>query len=681
MRRVAFITLALGAALLAGSIGLGMRDRSEKRDALDQMLVSAVENEVARLDAYFTHAREINLITAQNPAFREFYADRGERLAKIRARGLKVREAEAGLASVEVLYPNSINEVCFIDRSGGENARYVRGVRAAFVDLSPNEQANPFFKPTFALHAGEVFQARPYVSPDTHEWVISNATPLPGTGFPAAAIVHFEITVESIRQEAAAAAGRTDVSIIDVATGRVVVDSRSPQRIGAPLGRPDVRRFASLVAGADRGGVQTFDGHRAAVRRLIGSKYNANDWYVVASNPHATPSLLTEIGWAPLGMAVAALALLLVAGIGFRGSRRALFEAANCDALTGLSNRRKLMADLAVACVRAAAGDRYALVLYDLDGFKSYNDSFGHLPGDALLRRLGQKLSQTLADMGGVYRLGGDEFCVLVALRGATDADTIAALGAQALSEAGEGFTITASHGTVLLPSDAQAPADALAICDLRMYACKQGGRPSPARQTTDVLVRVQTERSQSLGPHVCEVGDLAVAVADQLGLPEHRVALVRQAAELHDIGKMAIPDAVLEKPGPLTDDEWLLIREHTIIGERMLSVAPALRDIAAIVRASHERYDGAGYPDGTAADDIPVEARIVNAADAYCAMTSDRPYHTARARHEAVGELRRCAGGQFDPTVVDALLTVLNGHPPPASPWPEDAPAAPVSL
>src|SRR5919197_473419 len=153
-------------------------------------------------------------------------------------RGPAIRKAERALNYLEQLYPASIGEACFIDRDGPENARHVRGLRARLADLSPDESANPFFKPTFALHAGQVFQAKPDISPDTHEWVISNSTPVPGTGFPAAAIVHYEITVESFRREAAALAGRFEVAIIDGSSGHVVVDSRHPQRVGAPLGRP-----------------------------------------------------------------------------------------------------------------------------------------------------------------------------------------------------------------------------------------------------------------------------------------------------------------------------------------------------------------------------------------------------------------------------------------------------------
>src|SRR6266508_154338 len=292
---------------------------------------------------------------------------------------------------------------------------------------------------------------------------------------------------------------------------------------------------------------------------------------------------------------------------------------------------------------------RNALVLFDLDGFKSYNDSFGHLPGDALLRRLGLKLAEAVAGWGKAYRLGGDEFCLLAPLRGREPVDGICALGSEALSEAGEGFAIGASYGAVGLPDEARAPSDVLATADLRMYAYKQKGRPSAARQTTDALVRVQLERSPLLGPHVSEVAALAEAVGELMGLPEHRLHTLRQTAELHDIGKMSIPDAVLDKPGPLTDDEWQLIHEHTVVGERIVSAAPALREVAKMVRATHERVDGTGYPDRLAGDAIPLEARIVTAADAICAMTQMRPYRKAMSLEGAIDEPRP-SGERLEP-------------------------------
>ena len=650
----------MGVLLLAGGAALGVRERSQKRLALDHVLSNTVDQDASRLEAYFERARSIMLLTAHNPAFREFYAEPGPRDAKLRAHGAALRQAEAALNYLEQLYPASIGEACFIDRSGPENARYVRGVRAARADLSPDESANPFFLPTFQLRPGQVFQAKPYVSPDTHEWVISNSTPVPGTGFPAAAIVHYEITVESFRREAAALAGRFEVAIIDAKTGMVVVDSRQPQRIGAKLGKPNDHRFLALVGKQAYTGSVTLNGHRGAYRRLHRTPHNQNDWLVVAVNPHHAGALLGDVGDGAFGLTGAGLVLFLLAGISFRSSRKALHDAAHTDALTGLRNRRQLMLDLDDACGRASERERFALVLFDLDGFKSYNDSFGHLPGDALLRRLGQKLALSVAGWGNAYRLGGDEFCLLAPLRGREPADGVAATGAEALHEEGEGFSIGASYGAVVLPEEANSPSDLLATADLRMYAFKQNGRPSTARQTTDALVRAQHERSPLLGPHVSEVAVLAEAVGLQLGLPEHRLHRLQQTAELHDVGKMAIPDEVLNKPGPLSEDEWRLMREHTIVGERIVSAAPALGDVAKLVRATHERFDGAGYPDGLAGDDIPLEARIVNAADAYCAMRQQRPYREAKSVEGAVDELQRCAGNHFDPDVAHALIAVI---------------------
>ena len=325
MRAVTFFALVAGIALLAASIGLGVRDRSEQHRAVDQTLTNKASDEAAQLEEYFARARTIILITAQNPSYRGFYADPGSRVAKIKAHGSTIRGAESALAYLETLYPASIGEACFIDRAGPENARYVYGERAPFADLSTDESANPFFAPTFALRAGQVFQARPYVSPDTHDWVISNSTPVPGTGYPAAAIVHFEITVESFRQTAAAVAKEDDVAIVDARSGKVIVDSRSAQLMNAPLGRPEDQRFAALVALDKAAGTTMVGGHRAAFRRLQRAPHNANDWYVVAVDRHGG-GVLRGVGWASLGMAVSAFALLLLAAISLRTTRRNLRE-------------------------------------------------------------------------------------------------------------------------------------------------------------------------------------------------------------------------------------------------------------------------------------------------------------------------------------------------------------------
>ncbi|MBI5104921.1 MAG: HD domain-containing protein [Solirubrobacterales bacterium] len=167
-------------------------------------------------------------------------------------------------------------------------------------------------------------------------------------------------------------------------------------------------------------------------------------------------------------------------------------------------------------------------------------------------------------------------------------------------------------------------------------------------------------ERHPALGDHNHDVAALAAAVGRALGLEGDDLEHVRHAAELHDVGKVAIPDAILDKPGPLDDDEWAFMRRHTLIGERILAAAPSLAPVARLVRASHERWDGRGYPDRLAADAIPLGARIVAVCDAFHAMVTDRPYRAGRTEAAALAELRRCAGTQFDPDIVAAFCDVL---------------------
>jgi HD-GYP domain-containing protein (c-di-GMP phosphodiesterase class II) len=208
----------------------------------------------------------------------------------------------------------------------------------------------------------------------------------------------------------------------------------------------------------------------------------------------------------------------------------------------------------------------------------------------------------------------------------------------------------------VLVPDDAQDAGTALGIADRRMYAEKAGARRSADEQSRDVLLKALAEHHPDLGDHLHDVGRLAELVARELGLAGQALQHARQAAELHDIGKVAVPTPVLNKPGALTPDEWGFIARHTIIGERILGAALALRPVARLVRSSHEHFDGNGYPDGLRGDEIPLGSRIVSVCDAYDAMTSDRPYQGPMAHEAAVAELRRCSGSQFDPVVVEAF-------------------------
>jgi diguanylate cyclase (GGDEF)-like protein len=338
-----------------------------------------------------------------------------------------------------------------------------------------------------------------------------------------------------------------------------------------------------------------------------------------------------------------------------------LHEQATTDPLTGLGNRRKLATELGERLTGSGTSDPepFLLLLFDLDGFKGYNDTFGHLAGDTLLSHLGSRLFSAVAPAGTAYRLGGDEFCVLLpAVPG--DMRDLVARAAAALSERGERFSIGASCGAVLLPHEASTPDYALQLADQRMYARKQG-RPSPVReQTRDVLLRIMHAKQPGLPDHASGVADIAIQVGRRLGISAEQIDELARAAELHDIGKVGLPDALLDKPGTLDAEEWEFVRQHTILGERILSAAPALRPVATIVRASHERWDGRGYPDRLGGEEIPLAARIVAVCDAYEAITSDRCYRDARSGEVARKELVREAGRQFDPKVVAAFLEEL---------------------
>ena len=362
---------------------------------------------------------------------------------------------------------------------------------------------------------------------------------------------------------------------------------------------------------------------------------------------------------AALCLAVVALGLVLVRMAIALGENQALLttsrvEAAT-DALTGLSNRRKLQLDLVHAVEQ---GGEHALVLLDLNGFKLYNDSYGHGAGDMLLKQLGTALAHAVDDLGETYRMGGDEFCVLASRH--LDVDELSARCAAALSAQGDGFSITAAHGAVLMPGEGTNASAVLALADARMYRQKNGGRPPAAHQSAGVLMAVVAERAPGLASHVNAVCELACAAAEELDVHGAELEALRHAAALHDIGKMAIPDSILEKPGALSEAEWALIRQHTLIGERILAAAPALERSGRLVRSSHERIDGTGYPDGLAAADIPLGSRIIFVADAFDAMVSSRSYGATLSHADALAELRRCAGTQFDPAVVAAFERVI---------------------
>jgi two-component system cell cycle response regulator len=354
----------------------------------------------------------------------------------------------------------------------------------------------------------------------------------------------------------------------------------------------------------------------------------------------------------------ALLAVLLRLRLTFRAHQAMLQRSrseASTDPLTGLGNRRALSTALQQRLDDPAPAP-LILALFDLDGFKSYNDSFGHAAGDALLQRLATALRAVLAPAAGVYRMGGDEFCALIP--GDDEGESLLRAAAVVLSDHGDGFSISASLGSVRLPADTDDVEEALRLADQRMYAHKHGGRRNgAAHEVKRALLSALAQRDPDLSDHVDDVADLAEGTARALGCSVAQIERIRLAAELHDIGKMAIPEEVLRKPGALSEQEWALMRQHTVAGERIIASATALADVAPLVRASHERWDGRGYPDGLAGEQVPRGARIIAVCDSYHAMTSDRSYRKAMSGEVALAELRAGAGTQFDPEIVEVFM------------------------
>ena len=327
------------------------------------------------------------------------------------------------------------------------------------------------------------------------------------------------------------------------------------------------------------------------------------------------------------------------------------------DPLTSLGNRRAMINAL-TEVLAAEPVVPHLLLLFDLNGFKTYNDTFGHVAGDALLHRLGARLHSAVSGRGTAFRLGGDEFCVLLP-GGHQDLEWASAATVSSLRESGEGFAITCAVGHAELPVEAVSPDDALRVADRRMYASK-ASRGSTA-ESRSVLLQALAERDEELGHHIGKVARLASLMASAAGLSDSDVGLARLAAELHDVGKLAIPENILLKPGPLDEQEWELVRQHTLIGQRIIAAAPGLETVALAVRSSHERWDGAGYPDRLSGDEIPAVSRIIAICDAYDAMTAERPYRPRMSHEQAVAELRAQAGKQFDPIYVEVFVNTLD--------------------
>jgi diguanylate cyclase (GGDEF)-like protein len=389
------------------------------------------------------------------------------------------------------------------------------------------------------------------------------------------------------------------------------------------------------------------------IRARLAAEFDSAD---VAYGDAAARSRVVAVIGTCVAIVLLLLAFSVVFQISVRARRRSQLEATT-DVLTGLGNRRKLFADVQGRLDALEGKQVVALGMFDLDGFKTYNDTFGHPAGDALLARLGQRLSQTVGSRGSVYRIGGDEFVVI---SDDDDGESLLDDARRALTETGDGFTIGASVGsTRILPGITLE--QALHVADQRLYTDKRSRHTVVRSEIKDVLMQVLAEQDRTLITHSGHVADLVESTARRLGLSREDIELTKLGAELHDVGKAAIPASILDKPGPLEWQERLFMQRHSEIGERIVAAAPTLAAIAPIVRSIHERVDGAGYPDGLSLENIPIHSRIIAVVDAFDAMTSERPYRVATSTSEALAELHRHAGTQFDPIVVEAFALALS--------------------
>ena len=363
---------------------------------------------------------------------------------------------------------------------------------------------------------------------------------------------------------------------------------------------------------------------------------------------------------------------------------------ATIDPVTLLPNHRALAASVEQEVARSQrVGSRCAVVFFDIDHFKALNDILGHTPGDVALREVGVVARSCLREVDTVGRWGGEEFVVLLP-------DTGSAAGMVATERlrraiAAHGFAGAAQHrltcslGIAVYPDDGRTRAELIDSADRAMYAAKRFGRnqafaaadpavaalkgyprPKASRDedalagAVEALALLVDERDSYTNTHATDVAELSRRLALELRCDPAETSKINNAARLHDIGKVAVPDAILVKPGHLTEGEWTLIRKHTVVGGEVLSRIPALRPIASLVRGHHEHWDGTGYPDGLAGEDIPLGARVISVADAFTAMVTARPYSAAIDPYAALAEIVRCSGTQFDADVVTAFEAVL---------------------
>ncbi len=395
-------------------------------------------------------------------------------------------------------------------------------------------------------------------------------------------------------------------------------------------------------------------------------------------------SLMLAVLWNQSPLLMAALVGPLVAVALYQHSVHRAMKAmrlALTDAQTGLGNQRHFEELLQRHLDKADEdGSPLTLCLVDIDDFKTINDTYGHPAGDRVLTQVAARLRRG----GESFRLGGDEFAIVLPNRPAQDGFEVAEAVARRIAEAryDHGGAVTVSIGVATYPGRGVERSELVRVADKALYSAKGHGKarvheyradlklpsiaqPNPAGTRVAGLraaasaAHAVVARDVYIGSHSHNVGELAVRLAMRLGIDGEEAELIRVAGSLHDIGKLLIPEEILHKPGSLTPAERSVVERHSEIGCRMLE-SLGLEPIATWVLHHHERFDGDGYPDGLVGEEIPLPARILFVADAYETITTDRVYRQKMTRVEALAEIERCSGTQFDPAIVNALREEL---------------------
>ncbi len=370
---------------------------------------------------------------------------------------------------------------------------------------------------------------------------------------------------------------------------------------------------------------------------------------------HLNQRVPALVFWLTLGLIVTVFARMLETN---RRQSRELAqqrrEAVN-DRVTGLRNRASLEADIAAA---AAAGSGWVLVLLELEGLEARNDRLGYEAGDAVLREAARGLTEAVVPLGGIgYRIAAGRLAVLVPVGDRQLGEIVlAATGAQGQ---GAGALTGRSYGEVTIPAEATDADLAFQIAGRRLSAHRQRRQRSARRQAHSVLMAALDARRPELRGQLRVVAYRAISLARRLRLDREEIDDIALASELQKIGLLAVPDAVLEKDR-LDEAERAMVRSHTAEGARIVSAAPGLAGVARLLRASAEHFDGSGYPDGVAGEDIPLGARLIAVAVAFAAMTERQSHREPVGPDEALAELRRHSGSQFDPRIVEALAEDL---------------------